>query len=151
MAVGADRNSLKVYKTDSAGALSEIQTLTNPTGTISTLAFSKDGSHLAAGNSVGKIYVYKTDTWEVACDRWSAHTARVTCIDWNDTGAYAASGSLDTNVFVWCLEKRNQGKRIKTANTHKDGVNGIAWIEGGQIASAGGDANVKIWDVQNLP
>lgn len=151
VAVGADKNSVKVYKTSSGGSLEELQTLTNPTGTISALAFSKDGSHLAAGNTVGKIYAYKTGTWEVASDRWSAHTARVTCISWDDTGAYAVSGSLDTNLFVWCLEKRNQGKRIKAANAHKDGVNGISWIEGGQVASAGGDANIKIWDVKNLP
>ncbi|KID98839.1 WD40 repeat-like-containing domain protein, partial [Metarhizium majus ARSEF 297] len=151
VAVGADKNSVKVYKASSGGSLEELRTLTNPTGTISALAFSKDGSHLGAGNSVGKIYAYNTATWEVASDRWSAHTARVTCIAWDDSGAYAASGSLDTNVFVWCLEKRNQGKRIKAANAHKDGVNGISWIEGGQIASAGGDANVKIWDVKSLP
>ncbi|KAG5929517.1 hypothetical protein E4U53_002434 [Claviceps sorghi] len=131
VAVGADQNSVKVYRSSPDGALQELQTLRNPTGTISALAFSKDGSHLAAGNSVGKIYAYKTDTWEVASDRWSAHTARVTCIAWDDSGAYAASGSLDTNVFVWCLEKKNQGKRIRAANAHKDGVNGIAWLGGG--------------------
>jgi WD40 repeat protein len=151
VAVGADQNSVRIYKTDSSGNLQETQALTNPTGAISALAFSKDGSHLAAGNSIGKIYVYKSGSWELVADRWSAHTARVTCIAWDDTGAYAASGSLDTNVFVWCLEKKNQGKRIKAANAHKDGVNGITWVEGGKIASAGGDAAVKIWSVQNLP
>lgn len=150
-AIGADENSVKIYRGDSSGNLQETKSITNPTGTISALAFSKDGSHLAAGNSVGKIYVYKTDTWEVASDRWSAHTARVTCIAWDDTGAYAASGSLDTNIFVWCLEKKNQGKRIKAANAHKDGVNGICWVEGGKVASGGGDVTVKIWNVQNLP
>ncbi|KAG6016701.1 hypothetical protein E4U41_004382 [Claviceps citrina] len=151
VAVGADQNSVQVYRWSPDGALEAAQTLRNPTGTISALAFSRDGSHLAAGNGVGKIYVYKTDTWEVVSDRWSAHTARVTCISWHAGGAYAASGSLDTNVFVWCLEKRNQGKRIKAANAHKDGVFGIAWIGDGRVASAGGDANVKIWDVRNLP
>ncbi len=162
VAVGADQNSVKVYKADSSsGALQEVQSLANSTGTISALAFSHDGAHLAAGNSVGKIYVYKAgggggDGWAVVADRWSAHTARVTCIAWDDTGAYAASGSLDTNVFVWCLDKKNQGKRIKAANAHKDGVSGVAWIEGGgsggsRLASAGNDATVKIWDVQNLP
>ncbi|OAQ99779.1 hypothetical protein LLEC1_05139 [Akanthomyces lecanii] len=151
VAVGADQNSVKVYKADSSGVLQEVQSLTNSTGTISSLAFSHDGAHLAAGNSVGKIYVYRVGSWEVVADRWSAHTARVTCIAWDDTGAYAASGSLDTNVFVWCLEKKNQGKRIKAANAHKDGVSGVAWIEGGRLASAGNDATVKIWDVQNLP
>ena len=151
VAIGADEKSIRVYKGDSSGNLQETKPISNPTGTISTLAFSRDGSHLAAGNSVGKIYVYKTDTWEVASDRWSAHTARVTCIAWDASGAYAASGSLDTNVFVWCLEKKNQGKRIKAANAHKDGVNGICWVDGGRVASGGGDNTVKIWNVQNLP
>ncbi|CAF3567946.1 hypothetical protein SNK03_003300 [Fusarium graminearum] len=151
VAVGANENSVRIYSAGSDGKLQEVKALSNPTGTISALAFSKDGSHLAAGNSVGKIYVYSVGSWELVADRWSAHTARVTSIAWDDTGAYAASGSLDTNVFIWCLEKKNQGKRIKAANAHKDGVNGVAWIEGGKIASAGGDASVKIWSVQNLP
>lgn len=151
VAIGANENSVRIYKADSDGRLEELKAISNPTGTISALAFSKDGAHLAAGNGIGKIYVYKTDSWELVADRWSAHTARVTSIAWDDTGAYAASGSLDTNVFVWCLEKRNQGKRIKAANAHKDGVNGVAWVQGGKVASAGGDANIKIWSVQNLP
>lgn len=151
IAVGADNNSVKIYNSDTSGGLQEVKTLTNPTGNITALAFSKDGEHLAAGNSTGKIYVYASSSWELVADRWSAHTARVTCIAWDDTGAYAASGSLDTNVFIWCLEKKNQGKRIKAPNAHKDGVNGICWVEGGKIASAGGDAAVKVWGVQNLP
>lgn len=151
VAIGADENSVRIYKTDSSGNLEQTQALANPSGTISALAFSKDGAHLAAGNSVGKIYVYQTGTWELVADRWSAHTARVTAIAWDDTGAYAASGSLDTNVFVWCLEKKNQGKRIKAPNAHKDGVNGICWVDGGKVASAGGDVTVKLWNVENLP
>lgn len=151
VAVGADNNAVKIYQADASGSLKEIKALTNPTGTITALAFSKDGSHLAAGNSIGKIYVYSTDSWELVADRWSAHTARVTCIAWDDSGAYAISGSLDTNIFVWCLEKKNQGKRIKAANAHKDGVNGVCWVDGGKVASAGGDATVKVWTVQNLP
>ena len=154
VAVGAEDNNVRIYRSQSDGGLQEIAEMRNPTGTITTLAFSRDGSQLAAGNSVGKIYVYKVareGAWEVITDRWSAHTARVTCVAWDVTGSYAASGSLDTNIFVWCLEKKNQGKRIKAPNAHKDGVSGIAWIEGGKVASAGLDATIKLWNVQNLP
>ncbi|PHH80386.1 hypothetical protein CDD82_1795 [Ophiocordyceps australis] len=151
VAIGADQNSVRIYQADGSGNLKQMQSIQNPTGTISALSFSKDGSHLAAGNSVGKIYVYKTDTWDLAADRWSAHTGRVMCISWEDSGAYAASGSLDTHVFVWCLEAKNQGKRIKAANAHKDGVYGIRWVSQGRVASAGGDATVKLWNVKNLP
>ncbi|PFH58295.1 hypothetical protein XA68_13899 [Ophiocordyceps unilateralis] len=151
VAVGADNNSLRIYAADGAGGLEQVKTVSNPSGAVSALAFSRDGSHLAAGNSVGKIYVYQAGSWELAADRWSAHTARVTCIAWDESGTYAASGSLDTNIFVWCLEKKHQGKRIKAANAHKDGVSGICWAQGGRVASAGGDATVKVWEVRDLP
>lgn len=147
VAVGADENRVLVYKASSDGSLDQIQALTKSTSQISTLAFSKDGAHLAAGNAIGKICVYKTSgSWEVATDRWSAHTARVTTIAWNDEGTHAASGALDTNVHVWSLAK--PGSRVKAGNAHKDGVNGLAWIEGGKLASSGGDAAVKIWNVK---
>lgn len=150
VAVGADDSSVRVYKLDSGNKLAECAKLTNSTAQISALAFSKDGKHLAAGNSSGKIVAYNTDGWTVATDRWSAHTARVTSIAWSDDGAHAASGALDTNVHVWSLAK--PGSRTKAANAHKDGVNGVAWVEGGsKVASTGGDAAVKIWKVSGLP
>lgn len=150
VAVGAENNEVKIYKLDSSNKLSEAETLKNSTAQISTLAFSKDGKHLAAGNSAGKIVAYKTDGWAVATDRWSSHTARVTSIAWSDDGAHAVSGALDTNVHVWSLAK--PGSRTKAANAHKDGVNGVAWVEGGsKVASTGGDAAIKIWKVSGLP
>lgn len=146
--VGGDGNTAKVYKLSSSG-ITPAETLSNSTAQISTLSFSPDGRLLAAGNSSGKIVVYKVGSWEVATDRWSAHTARVLCIAWNSAGTHAASGALDTNVHVWSLAK--PGSRVKAANAHKDGVYGVAWVEGdAKIASTGGDATVKIWGVKGL-
>ncbi|KAK5987115.1 putative WD repeat-containing protein C9G1.05 [Cladobotryum mycophilum] len=151
VAVGGFETAVKIYMTGSSGSLDPKDTINTSLGTVSALAFSKDGSHLAVGNSVGKIYVYKVGTWELVADRWSAHTAKVTAIAWDDTGKYAASGSLDTNVFVWCLDKKQQGQRIKATNAHIGGATGVAWVQGGKVASAGKDATVKIWDLKNLP
>lgn len=93
--------------------------------------------------------MYDTKSWEVVTDRWSAHTARVLSIAWNEAGSHAVSGGLDTNVFVWSL--KSPGKRVKAPNAHKDGVNGVSWIEGGtKVASVGSDAAIKIWKVDNL-
>lgn len=59
------------------------------------------------------------------------------------------SGSLDTNVFVWSLA--SPGKRVKAPNAHKDGVTGVRWVDGGKkVASVGGDASLKVWDVAGL-
>ncbi|KAK4150714.1 quinon protein alcohol dehydrogenase-like superfamily [Chaetomidium leptoderma] len=157
VAVGAaNNNTIQVYTLDKSGQLSPAHSLTNSTAAISALAFSPDGAHLAAGNASGKIVAYKTSTstsgsWEVATDRWSAHTARVLSIAWNGAGTHAASGGLDTNVHVWSLAK--PGSRVKAANAHKDGVYGVAWVgaaDNQKIASTGGDAAVKIWGVKGL-
>lgn len=148
VAVG-DGNDVRVYSLDSANKISEVQVLKKAAAQVTSLAFSKDGSHLAVGNSQGKIFAFKTDDWSVATDRWSAHTARVMSIAWNDAGTHAASGALDTHVYVWSLAK--PASRVKALNAHKDGVNGVSWVEGSsKVASTGGDAAVKIWTVSGL-
>ncbi|KAH6655495.1 WD40-repeat-containing domain protein [Truncatella angustata] len=148
VAVGLSNNAVRVYKVDSSNNLTQAAEAKNSTAQISTVAFSRDGSHLAAGNTAGKIFAYKTVDLSVATDRWSAHTARVTSISWNEAGTHAVSGALDTNVFVWSLAK--PGSRVKALNAHKDGVNAVAWLAGDNIASAGGDAAVKLWKTSGL-
>ncbi|KAI1662557.1 WD40 repeat-like protein [Daldinia decipiens] len=149
VAIGLSNNAVRLYKADSGNKLTQAHEVKNSTAQISTLAFSKDGSLLAAGNTAGKIYAYRTSGLELATDRWSAHTGRVTSIAWNEAGTHAASGALDTNVFVWSLAK--PGSRVKALNAHKDGVNGVAWVHGGtKVASTGGDAAIKIWNVEGL-
>ncbi|AEO59263.1 hypothetical protein MYCTH_2307420 [Thermothelomyces thermophilus ATCC 42464] len=153
VAVGTANNAVEIYTLDStSGQLTPSHTLTNSTSAISTLAFSPDGAHLAAGNASGKIVVYQTGSgsqpWPVATDRWSAHTARVLSIAWNSAGTHAASGGLDTKVHIWSLEK--PGNRLKAANAHKDGVYGVAWVSEHQVVSTGGDAAVKVWEVKGL-
>ncbi|CAJ2502763.1 Uu.00g101570.m01.CDS01 [Anthostomella pinea] len=149
VAVGLSSNAVRLYKVDSSNKLTQSSEAKNSTAQITALAFSNDGSLLAAGNQAGKIHAYKTDGLEVATDRWSAHTGRVTSIAWNDAGTHAVSGALDTNVFVWSLAK--PGSRVKALNAHKDGVNGVAWVDGGmKVASTGGDAAIKIWSVSGL-
>lgn len=148
VAVGLSNNAVRLYKSD-GNKLMQTHEAKNSLTPISALAFSRDGALLAAGNTAGKIYAYKTGTLEIATDRWSAHTGRVTSIAWNEAGTHAVSGALDTNVYVWSLAK--PGSRVKALNAHKDGVYGVAWVQGGgRVASAGGDASVKIWGVTGL-
>lgn len=149
VAVGDDVNTVHVFNCDSTNTLTPLSKLTASTAQITALSFSPSGHLLAVGNSAGKIAVYETRTWSIETDRWSAHTARVTSIAWNEAGTHAVSGALDTNVFAWSLKA--PGKRVKAANAHKDGVNGVCWVDGdSKIASVGGDAAVKIWKVENL-
>ena len=56
------------------------------------------------------------------------------------------SGSLDTNVYVWNTD--SVGKYVAIKGASKDGVWGVGWVGEGGVVSAGGDASVKIWDVE---
>lgn len=158
VAVGTSTNAVRLYRASPGGGNEVKLTLASETtglpAAVSALAFSRDGAHLAAGTSSGKILAYKVvsdgSKLELATDRWSAHTGRVTSIDWSPAGTHAASGALDTHVFVWSLA--HPGARVRALNAHKDGVNGVAWVGGGgdSVASTGGDAAVKIWKVEGL-
>lgn len=113
---------------------------------ITSLRFSPKGTYLALGTQQGKIQVFDTGSWQLVTDRWSAHTGKIMAIDWNEAETHAVSGSLDTNVHVWSLDK--PGSRVKVANAHKEGVNGVVWTREGRVVSAGGDGAVKVWSVK---
>ncbi|KAF2008436.1 WD40 repeat-like protein [Aaosphaeria arxii CBS 175.79] len=146
VAVGGDDKLVHIY-TLSGTALEETGIeLRRATSPISALSFSAGGDKLAVGATNGKIYAFENaGEWKLITDRWSAHTARITCLAWDDRAELAASGSLDTNVMVWSVS--DPGKRIKALNAHKDGVSGVAW-QAGRVLSTGGDASVKVWDVE---
>lgn len=148
VAVGTSGNAVQLYKIDGSNKLTRMNEAKNSVAQITALAFSKDGSLLAAGNQNGKIYAYKTNDLQIVTDRWSAHTGRVTSIAWNDAGTQAVSGALDTHIYVWSLAK--PGGRVNVLNAHKDGVNGVAWVGENKVATTGGDATIKIWNVSGV-
>lgn len=153
IAVGADDKRIRIFPAAGPTSFDAMLGLKDPTHPVSTLAFSPDGTHLAAGLSNGKIFVYATSdagkSWSLETNRWSAHTARVTSIDWSPDGRKAVSGALDTNVFVWSLS--DPGKRVRALNAHKEGVGAVRWTEETKVVSCGADAAVKVWKVEGVP
>ena len=142
--VGGDDTNLHVYSL-SGKELKKIKTIPTEGTQPSALAFTYDGSMVAVGHASGKITVYNTSDWSIAISRWSAHTGKVQSISWIGDGKFAVSGGLDTNIYVWSVEK--PGKRIMVSNAHKEGVNGVMWIGHTVFLSAGMDATVKTWNI----
>ncbi|KAF7513201.1 hypothetical protein GJ744_010597 [Endocarpon pusillum] len=149
--IGASDSSLSIYTVPHDRAPKLIASLEKiSAGPLTALSFTPDGSMIAAGDSTGKLFVYRLSgsSLELVTNRWSsAHTARITCIAWNKAGTHAVSGSLDTNIFAWSL--KDPGARVKAGNAHKEGVNGIAWI-GERAVSCGADGTVKMWEISGL-
>ena len=153
VAIGAQDSSLRFFTVTPSKAPKQIASLDKVSASpLTAAAFSADGSLLAIGDSNGKILVYKVPTSdmapEIVTNRWSgAHTAKITALAWNKEGTHAASGSLDTNIFLWSL--KDPGVRVKVTNAHKEGVNGVTWLDG-KVISVGFDATVKVWEVNGL-
>ena len=146
-AIGGEDSTVQICKITS-GALETAATVSVSRNPVTALAFSEDGSVLAAGDSKGRIVVFNVADGSVVTDRWTAHTARVTCLAWNGRGQLA-SGGLDTSIFVWSLAQ--VGDWLHVSNAHKEGVNAVAWTsDGTRVVSGGTDAAVKTWEVHDF-
>ena len=76
---------------------------------------------------------------------WVFHSAKINCITWSADSMYAASGSLDSNVYVWSVAKPMRKLAIK--NVHLGGVTGIEWVKDNEIATAGADSCIKLYAI----
>ncbi|KZV76513.1 WD40 repeat-like protein [Peniophora sp. CONT] len=145
VAVGSEDSKATVYKWDGK-SLSEAGVLTNNKGAVSALAFSPDGSKLAAGDSSGKIVLYDATSLSMITARWSFHNARVLSLHWTPDGTHCASGSLDTHVYVWSVVAPMKNIAIK--NAVPGGANTVFWLKGGKVlAASGADACVRTWEI----
>ena len=107
------------------------------------LAWSPDGTRLAAGFFDGAIRFWDARTW--AKPRLlGRHKGRVYSLAWSPDGRRLASGSGDKSVGIWEAET---GKRSHTLEGHAGEVNSVAWSPDGRlVASASDDKTVKLWD-----
>ena len=166
---------IRLYKWDGK-AFQEEGLLQSNQGLVSALAFSPDGSKLAAGDvsvfpppppwclepfgfadtffyfsqSAGKVILYDVPKREPITTRWSFHSARVNTLSWTADSLHCASGALDTHIYVWSVKKPMKNIAIK--NSIRGGVNAVLWVSHqgseGRLVGMGADASVKVWQVK---
>ncbi|KAF8469073.1 actin cortical patch component [Kalaharituber pfeilii] len=148
IAVGAENNNVYIY-TLTPSSFTESTILKSNRALVSSVAYSSNGTYLAAGDSTGKIVLYsrvKEGEYKVETTRWGFHTGRVNRIAWNEDDTHVVTASLDTNIFVYSVA--NPGKYLKFLGAHKDGVNAVGWVGKEKVVSAGADGAVKVWEVK---
>ncbi|XP_057373517.1 LOW QUALITY PROTEIN: actin-interacting protein 1-like [Daphnia carinata] len=120
-------------------------------GPITDCAFSPDNQYLAVADANRLVTLYRLPGFEVASKEvWGFHTAKVNCVAWSPDSTLVASGSLDTSIIVWSVEK--PAKRIIIKNAHPQSqITGIAWLDNNTIVSVGQDCNTRYWDIRNFP
>ncbi|SOD96462.1 WD40 repeat [Spirosoma fluviale] len=109
-----------------------VREITIPRKEIRTLAFSPDGTYLAAAGNAGSIWVWNWPTEIQLVASLPGHRKDVNSIAFSPDGNYIASGSDDETVRVWEWRKRSE---IRQQNLSIKGVKG--WFQNNHIRSVG--------------
>lgn len=122
----------------------------NDQGQPDRLAWSPDGSRLAASYAAGTIQVWNMDSEVGFTDDQppkqliEAHTGSVVGLAWSPDGSRLASSAEDQTVRIWAGQPL---KLLATLSGHTDSVaGGVAWkADGTALVSASRDQSVRVW------
>ncbi|HVK09463.1 MAG TPA: LpqB family beta-propeller domain-containing protein, partial [Gemmataceae bacterium] len=111
-------------------------------GEALAVAYSPDGRRLAVGGRDGLLRLMRADNTVVALE---APSVNVTALTLSPDGTRLAVAAGDT-VWVWDVSADPQVHR--TIPAHRDRVTAVAYTaDGKSLVTAGGDGNVKVWNV----
>ncbi|HEX4145085.1 MAG TPA: c-type cytochrome domain-containing protein [Pirellulales bacterium] len=117
-------------------------------GRVTSVAFSADGSRLAAAAGEPGL-VGEVRLWNVAdgslIRTFTGHRDSLYAVALSPDGALLATGSYDQQIKLWDVAT---GAELRTLVGHNDAVYDLAFRPDGRVlASASGDRTVKLWDV----
>jgi WD40 repeat protein len=110
-----------------------------------SIAWSPDGSVLAAGSLDKKCRLWNPDTGKVVRSFGnSTFNDHINSISWSPDGAQLACASSSSDVLVWNLSEEDQWRYFSGHTTY---VHAVAWSpDGARIASADESGSVRVWD-----
>ena len=126
------------------GAARPVATLA---GRFSSVAFSPDGSRVAAGGSRGdvRIWTFRGATRPRPLD---GHEGLVGDVEWSTDGRLVVSASTDRTARVWDAAS---GESIALLRGHTGAVRSVAFGAGGRIvATASDDDTARLWETPVL-
>ena len=114
-------------------------------GTVLALAYSPDGSILAAGGKDRAVTLWNVEGGRVPATLEGDDFGVITSLAFSPDGKTLAFGSQDASVTLWDVASK---ARRATLARHTSAVTAIAFSPDGEtLASCGQDWSVKTWDV----
>ncbi|XP_011084432.1 actin-interacting protein 1-2 [Sesamum indicum] len=143
--VGGEDGKLHVYSL-TGDTLKEEAVLEKHRGAITVIRYSPDVSMIASADANREAVVWDCASREVKLKNMLFHTARINCLAWSPNSSMVATGSLDTCVIVYEVEKP-AASRMTIKGAHLGGVYGLAFIDDDSVVSSGEDACIRLWKV----
>ena len=111
-------------------------------GSVTDIAYSRDGSRLGVAGSIG-VWLYDARTGkELAL--LTGHTSKVLSVSFSPDGNTIASGSWDSTIRLWDV---STGRHLRTLTGHTSYVNSVSFSpDGNTLASGGRDKIIRLWD-----
>jgi WD40 repeat protein len=107
------------------------------------IAFSPDGTRIAAAGVDGTVPIWNAETGDLETTL-KGQTDSVADVAFSPDGAEIATASLDRTVWVWDAVS---GKVLKTLTGHSNPVDAVAFSpDGSRIATASFDGTARVWD-----
>lgn len=114
-----------------------------PFGGILSIALSRDGHYLAAGDASHNVYVWKIEGSSFKLHRkYTGHTHWVRTVAFSPTGRYLVSGSEDNTVRAWEVES---GETVAVLRGYDRRIRSLAFSPSEDyLATAGDDSTVVL-------
>jgi WD40 repeat protein len=112
---------------------------------IRALAFSSDGTRMAAANQVGEIAIWNAETGEIIAPAWQAHEGIVLALDFSPDGKVLVSGGFDDEaVVVWDAAT---GDRVGELTRDGGRVYDLVFTPDGQtLVTSTAGSQIVVWD-----
>ncbi len=136
--IGSPSKLIKVYDVASNELLYEIK---KHSEWVTQVAFSPDGILLATADRNGGLHIWEAQTGNPFYSL-DGHKEAITDLSWRADSNVLASASEEGSVRTW---EMINGKQVKTWNAHSNGALSIHFDSKGNLATAGRDKTIKMW------
>nr|GMD53664.1 cell division cycle 20.2, cofactor of APC complex-like [Ipomoea batatas] len=133
-----------VYLWDASdGSTSELVTIDDENGPVTSVKWAPDGRHIAVGLNNSDVQLWDTTANRLLRTLRGGHQSRVGALDWNNH--ILTTGGMDG--LINNNDVRIRAPIVETYRGHHQEVCGLKWSASGQqLASGGNDNLLHIWD-----